>query len=445
MRELTRKPLSWFRRGSNIRQKQRSEAESRQLGKSLRERQLSPVWAMSDGTLLIGYGRLEAATLEGLESLDVVITDKAVTEVDVLAIQFQENMLRQDLSDFEKVCIVERLRALCPKLIAKDLAERLHVDPSTITRLMSASKVIPAAREAFEAGAITLSHVYELSKLGSQQQHELLPVAVNGGSREAISTEERRRRNGNGPAIRLDGVKCPLSNATVVPSDDGDCLRCSKNEEGEASLPKSFAEDWIAGTLQTFILSDEEIAEVKARIPIELKRLIPGFFKCVTIAALLSILQRRALAFNLAKGVPFSDSEELSGKLVEKLWRNLFGGWPTGNSGAWVTTIRNSILMDYFRAKERERKHLKKRNDAALANLHDESFDETSFNEFVEELHATSPQLIQQHLRADAKWAKTVASYEKKLADAADDVMSMEVEGQFLPLRKKRRRRGPHS
>jgi ParB/RepB/Spo0J family partition protein len=216
VRELTRKPLSWFTRGNNIRQKQRSEAELRELGKSLRERQLSPVWAKSDGTLLIGYGRLEAATLEKLEALDVVITDESLSEVDVVAIQSQENMLRQDLSDFEKVCIVERLRALCPKLMAKDLAERLHVDPSTITRLMSASKVIPAVREAFEAGAITLSHVYELSKLESQQQHELLPVAVNGASRDTISTEGRRRRNRNGSAVRLNRVKCPLADATVI-------------------------------------------------------------------------------------------------------------------------------------------------------------------------------------------------------------------------------------
>jgi ParB/RepB/Spo0J family partition protein len=137
---VTRKPLSWFTRRNNIRQKQRSEAELRELGKSLRERQLSPIWAKSNRTLPIGYGRLEAATLEKLEALDVVISDESVSEFDVVAIQSQENMLRQDLSDFEKDCIVERLRALCPKLMAKDVAERLHVDPSTITRLMSASK-----------------------------------------------------------------------------------------------------------------------------------------------------------------------------------------------------------------------------------------------------------------------------------------------------------------
>jgi hypothetical protein len=109
---VTRKPLSWFTRRNNIRQKQRSEAELRELGKSLRERQLCPIWAKSDKTLLIGYGRLEAATLEGLEALQIVITVESLSEFDVVAIQSQENMLRQDLSDSEKGCIVERLRAV---------------------------------------------------------------------------------------------------------------------------------------------------------------------------------------------------------------------------------------------------------------------------------------------------------------------------------------------
>ena len=176
--ESTRRPLPWFKRGTNIRSKQRSEAELRELGKGLREKQLSPVWAKPDGTLLIGYGRLDAAMLEGVDALDVVITDEPLSEADVLIIQAQENLLRENLSDFDKVCLVERLRVLCPKLMAKDLADRLHVDPSTITRLMSASKVIPAAREALEAGAITVSHVYAMSKVSEQQQHDLLRLAL---------------------------------------------------------------------------------------------------------------------------------------------------------------------------------------------------------------------------------------------------------------------------
>lgn len=218
MQLRTRKPLSFFKREKNVRKKERNEAELRELGKSLRERQLSPVCAQSDGSLLVGYGRLDAALLEGLDGLDAVITDEPLSEADVLFIQAQENMLRRDLSDFEKVCAVERLRALCPKLMAKDLADRLHVDPSTITRLMSVSKVIPAAREALEAGAINISHVYAMSKASEQEQHALLRLALGGASREAIEAEGRKRRNGKGAVVRLSSVRRPLPNATVIVS-----------------------------------------------------------------------------------------------------------------------------------------------------------------------------------------------------------------------------------
>jgi hypothetical protein len=220
MREHTRKCLSFFKRGTNVRTKQRTEAELRELGKSLRERQLSPVWAKADGTLLIGFGRLEAAELEQVDALDVVIIDEPLTEADILLIQAQENMLRQDLSDYEKVCIVERLQTLCPKLMAKDIAERLHVDPATISRLMAASRVIPAAREALEFGGITMSHVYAISKVSETEQHELLRLALGGASREAIETERRKRRGRNGSAVRLNRIKWPLTSATVIVTGD---------------------------------------------------------------------------------------------------------------------------------------------------------------------------------------------------------------------------------
>jgi ParB family transcriptional regulator, chromosome partitioning protein len=221
MQQQTRKELLWFKRGTNVRKKERSHAELRELGKGLRQRQLSPVWAKPDGTLLIGYGRLDAAELEGLDALDVVITDEPLTEADVLIIQAQENMLRQDLSDFDKVCMVERLRDLRPKLMAKELADSLHVDPSTITRLLSASKVIPAAREALQAGAITISHVYAMSRASEQQQHELLRLALGGASRDALENESRKRRPGKGSAVRLSRVRCPLPKVTVIVSGEG--------------------------------------------------------------------------------------------------------------------------------------------------------------------------------------------------------------------------------
>jgi hypothetical protein len=56
MRDHTRRPLSSFKRGSNVRAAQRSEAEIRDLGKGFRERKASKLTAGQlqgeDGTVI---------------------------------------------------------------------------------------------------------------------------------------------------------------------------------------------------------------------------------------------------------------------------------------------------------------------------------------------------------------------------------------------------------
>jgi len=74
MPQLATKPLSWFKANPQVR-KAFDDAELRALGESLRVRQLQPVLAKPDGTLIAGERRYRAAKLVGLESLQVIITD----------------------------------------------------------------------------------------------------------------------------------------------------------------------------------------------------------------------------------------------------------------------------------------------------------------------------------------------------------------------------------
>ncbi|MDZ4858033.1 MAG: ParB/RepB/Spo0J family partition protein [Candidatus Hydrogenedentes bacterium] len=222
MREFNRKPLSWFKRGSNVRKSERSEIELLAIGQSMKdEGQHEPVIAAPDGTLLIGYGRLKAAQMVGLESLEVIITDEVTDEGRRVLIQAQENMLRHDLTDFEKACIVERLRALFPKWSSRDLAQHLHVDPSTVTRLDAASKVVPEVRQALEAGNIGITHLYEMSKTSEPEQRRLLALALAGASRDAIEREGRKLRSGLSkddrlrPVVRLNRLRVPMRGAII--------------------------------------------------------------------------------------------------------------------------------------------------------------------------------------------------------------------------------------
>lgn len=101
MPKLESKPLSWFKIAPQAR-RHFDEAELRQLGESLKVKQLQPVLARPDGTLIAGERRFRTASLASLANLDVVITDESLTESQLRIFQLTENLHRADLRDSEK-------------------------------------------------------------------------------------------------------------------------------------------------------------------------------------------------------------------------------------------------------------------------------------------------------------------------------------------------------
>src|SRR5689334_17253755 len=101
MPQLARKPLSWFKINPQVR-KQFDEADLKQLGESLKVKQLQPVLARPDGTLIAGERRYRAAMLAGMCDLDAVITEEPLTESQIRVFQLTENMQRENLSGYEQ-------------------------------------------------------------------------------------------------------------------------------------------------------------------------------------------------------------------------------------------------------------------------------------------------------------------------------------------------------
>lgn len=194
MPEITRKPLAWFKVKPQTRLSLGSEVDLKNLGRSLRERQLSPVGALPDGTLLYGHRRLKAAELEGLPDLEVKIYEAGLSQGELIAIQITENFQRADLSAFEKWRECEQLRMLHPEWQAKDLAEHLKLEASTVTKLLSPSKCIAAWREALQAGRVGISDCYAASRVPEEQQRELLAMKLGGASRDGIERAVRKTK-----------------------------------------------------------------------------------------------------------------------------------------------------------------------------------------------------------------------------------------------------------
>lgn len=241
MPEIMRKPLSWFHINPQIRLDLGHEADLRNLGESLMQRQLSPVGALADGELIYGFRRFRAAQLVGLTELDVTVYVERLTPTEITVIQVTENIQRLEMSAFERYSAYEQLRQLNPNWSAKTLAEHLHLDPSSVTKYLSASKCIPAWRDALREGIVGISDCYLASQVSEEEQASMLLMKLAGASRDAIQRQiQRTKPSANQDHSRASRVSVVLSSgAKIVLSGQkfslhevierlGECLEAAK-------------------------------------------------------------------------------------------------------------------------------------------------------------------------------------------------------------------------
>ena len=217
MPQIVLKPLSWFKINEQVR-KCFDEGDLRRLGESLKAKQLQPVLAQPDGTLIAGERRFRAAQMVGLESLEVKVADEPLSETQIKIWQIVENMQRVDLSGFEKWTGCYELMCANPAWQMKDLADALNLDPSMVTRLLSPSRCSTAWQDALKDGKVGISDCYCASKLESpKEQDGLLALKLSGASRDDIEHAGRKARKASTvETIKLARVRCPLSTGTTV-------------------------------------------------------------------------------------------------------------------------------------------------------------------------------------------------------------------------------------
>lgn len=215
MATLTSKPLAWFKVAAQVRQ-HFDEAELRLLGESLKVKQLQPVLARSDGTLIAGERRFRAASLVGLKELEVVINEEPLTESQVRVFQLTENIHRADLTDAEKWRAYEELLRLNHGWTNKDLAQHLKLSESAVTKYLSPSRCIKEVQEALETGVIGITTCYEMSRVSEDQQQELLALRQGGASRDGVAAYARKQKKPVTDAVRSKRIVCPLTSGVTI-------------------------------------------------------------------------------------------------------------------------------------------------------------------------------------------------------------------------------------
>jgi ParB family chromosome partitioning protein len=112
--------------------------------------------------LVVGERRWRAAMLAGLETLDCIVVDGEMSAEDLLEDQLVENALREDLKPVEQA---RSYRALMTArgMTHRDLAERLNVAHTTVTRALGLLDLPESVQVQVDTGELSPSTAYAIA------------------------------------------------------------------------------------------------------------------------------------------------------------------------------------------------------------------------------------------------------------------------------------------
>lgn len=172
-----------------------------ELARSLKEEgQIQPAvvyWHEGAGKyrVVVGERRYRACVKAGIASLTCRVLDSVPDPNDLPVIQLTENISRSNFLPMEEArAYRETLRRL--EIPARELAARLGIDASRITRLTALLDVAPTVQRLVESGDLSPAAAYELSKVKDQgRQATLATQAMEAGwSRDVITAKVAETR-----------------------------------------------------------------------------------------------------------------------------------------------------------------------------------------------------------------------------------------------------------
>jgi ParB family transcriptional regulator, chromosome partitioning protein len=170
------------------------------LAGSLRDRgQIQPIrvrWdeGLQKWVIIAGERRWRAAQLAGLATIAAVEAQGVPTSDETLEDQLVENCLRDDLKPIEQARAFESLMNR-RSLTQAQVAERLHLSPSTISRALSLLTLPAAVQVEIDSGRVQPTVGYELAKIEDTSERDSLAAsAVRGELTQATEVRQRTIR-----------------------------------------------------------------------------------------------------------------------------------------------------------------------------------------------------------------------------------------------------------
>ncbi|MGC1417187.1 MAG: ParB/RepB/Spo0J family partition protein [Candidatus Acidiferrum sp.] len=207
--------------------------------------------------LVVGSRRFQASKLARRETIPATV--RVLSDSQVIELQLVENLLREDVHELDEASGYAALQRLNPNMYTVEtIAQKVGRSPAYVSGRLQLENLADAAKRAFRAGKLTVSHAFEIGRLQERDQqralrecfpeHRSVAVALKDGNAQAITVRELRVWIEM--EIHLDLANAPFNaqDAGLLPSA-GSCAKCPKRTGNnpllfpETGLKKSICTD----------------------------------------------------------------------------------------------------------------------------------------------------------------------------------------------------------
>jgi ParB family transcriptional regulator, chromosome partitioning protein len=174
-----------------------------ELADSIREHGvLQPILVRPSGAqfeLIAGERRWRASRMAERDTIPAIVVD--FDEVTALEVSIIENLQREDVSPLEEAAMFRKMTEAFGYSV-RQLAQKVGKDKGYVENRLRLADAPPDIRELVSLRKDTISHAYELMKLGDERQRRRLVKRIVAGE---LSLAKLRRITGGGKAEVIEG------------------------------------------------------------------------------------------------------------------------------------------------------------------------------------------------------------------------------------------------
>lgn len=231
--------------------------------------------------LIAGERRLRAAQAAGWERVPVLVKD--VTDQQLAELAIVENIQRKDLSPLEKAASFQKYLQdyNCTQ---EDLAQRIHIDRSTIANLIRLLELPEQVKKLLAKGDISQGHARALLPLGDEEQQIDFAYRIKA---EGMSVRVTETAVGDALAASADGLldaasgdpSAPAAKATrseqiafleqELKTALGTKVALTQNAKGKGKVTIHFADADEFERIRNVLMAAESAGQAIADVPAE--------------------------------------------------------------------------------------------------------------------------------------------------------------------------------